>query len=85
MVAALWWAYNRTTFGLQARATMQNAAMARALGVNTDRVYMLTFGLGAGLAGFSGALLAPTTSIALMGNSSWRPHSSPWSSAGPPT
>jgi len=64
VVAALWWVYNRTTFGLQARATMQNAAMARALGVNTDRVYMLTFGLGAGLAGFSGALLAPTTSIA---------------------
>lgn len=64
IVAALWWVYNRTRFGLQARATMQNAAMARALGVNTDRVYMLTFGLGAGLAGVSGALLAPTTSIA---------------------
>ena len=64
IVAALWWIYNRTRFGLQARATMQNAAMARALGVNTDRVYMLTFGLGAGLAGLSGALLAPTTSIA---------------------
>jgi branched-subunit amino acid ABC-type transport system permease component len=64
VVAGLWWAYNRTRFGLQARATMQNAAMARALGVDTDRVYMLTFALGAGLAGFSGALLAPTTSIA---------------------
>ena len=64
IVAVLWWVYNRTHFGLQARATMQNAAMARALGVNTDRVYMLTFGLGAGLAGLSGALLAPTTSIA---------------------
>jgi branched-chain amino acid transport system permease protein len=64
IVAVLWWVYNRTRFGLQARATMQNAAMARALGVNTDRVYMLTFGLGAGLAGVSGALLAPTTSIA---------------------
>jgi branched-chain amino acid transport system permease protein len=43
---------------------MQNPAMARALGVNTDRVYMLTFALGAGLAGVSGALLAPTASIA---------------------
>lgn len=64
IVAVLWWVYNRTHFGLQARATMQNAAMARALGVDTDRVYMLTFGLGAGLAGLSGALLAPTTSIA---------------------
>ena len=42
---------------------MQNAAMARALGVDTGRIYMLTFSLGAGLAGFSGALLAPTTSI----------------------
>jgi branched-chain amino acid transport system permease protein len=60
--------YNRTAFGLMARATMQNPAMARALGVNTDLVYMLTFALGAGLAGASGALLAPTTSIApLMG------------------
>src|SRR3954447_3130687 len=64
VVVALWWLYNRTTFGLQARATMQNAAMARALGVDTGRVYPLTFALGAGLAGFSGALLAPTTSIA---------------------
>jgi branched-subunit amino acid ABC-type transport system permease component len=64
LVVGLWWLYNRTVFGLQARATMQNAAMARALGVDTDRVYMLTFGLGAGLAGLSGALLAPTTSIA---------------------
>lgn len=68
LIAALWWLYNRTSFGLMARATMQNPAMARALGVNTDLVYMLTFALGAGLAGGSGALLAPTTSIApLMG------------------
>jgi branched-chain amino acid transport system permease protein len=63
VIGALWWLYNRTNFGLQARATMQNSAMARALGVDTSRIYMLTFSLGAGLAGFSGALLAPTTSI----------------------
>lgn len=63
VVFALWLLYNRTTFGLHARATMQNAEMARSLGVRTDRVYMLTFSLGAGLAGFSGALLAPTASI----------------------
>jgi len=64
LLLALWWIYTRTTFGLQARAAMQNPAMARALGVNTDRIYMLTFALGAGLAGFSGALMAPTVSIA---------------------
>jgi branched-chain amino acid transport system permease protein len=63
LIVALWWLYNRTELGLQARATMQNAAMARALGVDTDRIYLLTFSLGAGLAGMSGALLAPTTSI----------------------
>jgi branched-chain amino acid transport system permease protein len=63
VVALLWWLYNRTTIGLQARAVMQNPSMARALGVNAGFIYMLTFSLGAGLAGFSGALLAPTTSI----------------------
>jgi branched-chain amino acid transport system permease protein len=56
--------YRATSYGLQARAAMQNAAMARSLGIRVDRIYMLTFGLGAGLAGLSGALLAPTTSIA---------------------
>lgn len=63
LIVALWWLYNRTEIGLQARATMQNATMARALGVDTNRIYTLTFSLGAALAGLSGALLAPTTSI----------------------
>lgn len=63
LIIALWWLYNRTEIGLQARATMQNATMARALGVDTNRIYTLTFSLGAALAGLSGALLAPTTSI----------------------
>ena len=48
LIAGLWALYNHTTFGLQARAAMQNPAMARALGVDTERVYMLTFSLGAG-------------------------------------
>jgi len=63
LLIGLWWLYNRTDIGLQARATMQNPAMARSLGVDTGRIYLLTFSLGAGLAGLSGALLAPTTSI----------------------
>ncbi len=64
LLAGLGWLYKATEFGLQARATMQNAAMARALGIRVERVYMITFGLGSALAGLSGALLAPTTSIA---------------------
>jgi branched-chain amino acid transport system permease protein len=64
LVLGLWWLYNRTPYGLQAKATMQNADMARSLGVRTPRIYTLTFSLGAGLAGLSGALLAPTVTIA---------------------
>ena len=64
LVAGLTLVYRATPFGLQARATMQNPTIARSLGIRTGRIYMLTFGLGAGLAGLSGALLAPTTSIA---------------------
>ena len=64
LIIALYWLYRYTHYGLQARATMQNADMARSLGVPTSRVYTLTFSLGAGLAGLSGALLAPTSTIA---------------------
>ncbi|SMF63841.1 amino acid/amide ABC transporter membrane protein 1, HAAT family [Tistlia consotensis] len=64
LIALLWWLYNRTTYGLQARAAMQDATMAKSLGVRTGRVYTLTFSLGAGLAGLSGALIAPTATIA---------------------
>ena len=39
LVVGLWWIYNRTDIGLQARATMQNPAMAQALGVDTRRIY----------------------------------------------
>jgi len=42
---------------------MQNAAMAQALGVHRNRIYALTFGIGAGLAGLCGALYAPTMTL----------------------
>ena len=86
VVAALWWAYNRTTFGLQARATMQNAAMARALGVNTDRsTCSPSASAPASPASAAPCWHRPRRSPPIWGSSSWRPHSSPWSSAGPPT
>ncbi len=64
LILGLWWLYNRTPYGLQAKATMQNAEMAKSLGVRTPQIYTLTFSLGAGLAGLSGALMAPTLTIA---------------------
>ncbi|HVY68280.1 MAG TPA: urea ABC transporter permease subunit UrtB [Verrucomicrobiae bacterium] len=48
----------RTSLGLQIRAVMQNRAMASCLGVRTDRVNMLTFAFGSGLAGMAGACLS---------------------------
>ena len=48
----------RTSLGLQIRAVMQNRAMASCLGVRTDRVNMMTFAFGSGLAGMAGACLA---------------------------
>jgi len=55
--------FMKSSFGVRARATMQNAAMARALGVRTPRVYAMSFGIGAALAGLCGALYAPTMTL----------------------
>jgi urea transport system permease protein len=48
----------RTSLGLLIRAVMQNRQMAACMGVKTERVNMLTFGLGSGLAGLAGAFLS---------------------------
>lgn len=53
----------RTSLGLQIRAVMQNRAMAACLGVRTDRVNQLTFGLGSGLAGLAGACLSQIANV----------------------
>jgi urea ABC transporter permease protein UrtB len=55
--------FMKTNFGTLARATMQNARMARALGVRTPRIYAMSFGIGAALAGLCGALYAPTMTL----------------------
>ena len=59
----------RTRLGLETRAVTQNPAMAASMGINPDRVNMLTFGLGSGIAGIAGVaigLFAKVTSE--MGN-----------------
>ena len=53
----------RTRFGLVARGTMQNANMAAALGLSPPRIYSITFGIGAALAGLAGGVLAPITGV----------------------
>ncbi len=53
----------KTSLGLQIRAVMQNRAMASCLGVRTDRVNMMTFALGSGLAGMAGACLSQIANV----------------------
>ncbi|MFN8590617.1 MAG: hypothetical protein U0031_04070 [Thermomicrobiales bacterium] len=55
--------FRRTDFGLRARATMINPAMAATLGINTTRMNALSFALGSALAGLAGALAAPFVSV----------------------
>ena len=48
----------RTSLGLLIRAVPQNRIMAACMGVKTERVNMLTFAFGSGLAGLAGAFLS---------------------------
>ncbi len=55
----------RTRLGLEVRAVTQNPTMASSMGINPDRINMLTFGLGSGIAGIAGlaiGLFAQVTS-----------------------
>lgn len=56
LVFGIWVLFYKTRFGVQVRAVMQNKEMAASFGINASRVYMLTFALGAGLAGVAGSL-----------------------------
>ncbi len=46
----------RTRFGAQLRAAVDDARVARGLGLPVDRIFALTFAFGSGLAGLGGAL-----------------------------
>ncbi len=48
---------NRTRFGLETRTVTQNPAMAASMGINPDRINMLTFGFGSGIAGIAGVAI----------------------------
>ena len=69
LVTVLWLGLERTRFGVQIRAAVDNLRMAQSVGINTSRLFTLTFALGSGLAGLGGGLgadlLAITPSYAL--------------------
>jgi branched-chain amino acid transport system permease protein len=48
-----------TTLGKQIRATSQNYVGAQIVGINIKLIYVITYGIGAALAGIAGSLLLP--------------------------
>jgi urea transport system permease protein len=52
-----------TTLGLKVRAVSQNRSMAKAMGVRTEWVDAMTFGLGSGIAGVAGVALSQLTNV----------------------
>ncbi len=70
VTALLVFTLERTRFGARVRAAVDNQRMARGLGIDVDRTFMVTFALGGGLAGLGGALaievvgLEPTFALA---------------------
>jgi urea transport system permease protein len=61
--AALQMILKRTRLGLEVRAVTQNRSMAKAMGIRSDRVDALTFGLGSGIAGIAGVALSQLTNV----------------------
>ena len=58
IVFGVWLILTKTPLGRLIRSVMQNRSMASCMGVRTERVNMLTFGLGSGLAGLAGAFIS---------------------------
>ena len=61
--AALMVVLKYTRVGLEIRAVAQNRAMARAIGIRSEWVDALTFGLGSGVAGIAGVALSQLTNV----------------------
>ncbi|HRJ68082.1 MAG TPA: branched-chain amino acid ABC transporter permease [Beijerinckiaceae bacterium] len=56
LVLALQYAFTRTRFGSRLRAAVDDARVARGLGIPVSQLFAVTFAIGSGLAGLGGAL-----------------------------
>jgi len=63
MLGVIYWVFMHTRFGLYSRATMQKHDIAKSMGINTNKMYSLTFMVGAALAGLTGGLYASTMAV----------------------
>lgn len=56
LAIGLWLGFERTRFGAQIRAAVDNRRMAQSLGVDVGRLFTITFAFGSGLAALGGGL-----------------------------
>tara|TARA_Y100000813_G_scaffold69278_1_gene49092 strand:+ start:143 stop:1759 length:1617 start_codon:yes stop_codon:yes gene_type:complete len=63
VLATLLLLLKKSHFGLEVRAVTQNRMMAGAMGIRSDRIDALTFGLGSGIAGIGGVALSQLTNV----------------------
>jgi branched-chain amino acid transport system permease protein len=56
LIAVLWYVFERTNIGARIRAAVDNRRMAQSIGIDVDRLFTLTFGIGSGLAALGGGL-----------------------------
>ena len=63
VILALHLFLTKTYFGKAVRGTSENWKAAKLMGINVDRTYMITFSLGAAIAGMAGVLVGLTQSI----------------------
>ncbi len=73
LIVGLWAVFRYSAFGNQARATMEDAATAEALGIDTRRIYTGTFALGSALGGVAGGMFAMTAAISPFFGQSYTP------------
>ncbi len=62
-VVGVTWFLNRSVWGMRIRAVTQNREMSDCLGIPTDTVDVLTFGIGSGLAGVAGVAVSLLGSV----------------------
>ena len=63
LVSLLWFGVERTRWGAMLRAAVDNRQMAQSIGINTSRLFTLTFALGSGLAAIGGGMGAELLAI----------------------
>lgn len=59
LLISIWYVLTKTEAGATMKAASQDRQMSSALGIDVAKIYTLTFGIGAALAGLAGMLMSP--------------------------